>query len=86
MRVEEFAERDRATRAAWLSAFERGDADDAADPWAPGPIVRLYSFDYTDRTQSITDLRTGVVERNASGLPHFLWLYAALPAAERLVL
>jgi ATP-dependent Clp protease ATP-binding subunit ClpC len=85
--AEQVADRDRAAHDEWLAAFERGEAKSEDDPLRPGPVLRLYAMPGAGSPGSITDLRTGMIDRwDADAKTWFLWAYAGIPSAERLIL
>ncbi len=84
--AEEFAEGERARRAAWLESFEAGGAPLEGDPQPPGPVVRLYCPPGAGSEGTVTDLGTGQIVPWAVGdEAWFLWVYGALPESERIV-
>jgi ATP-dependent Clp protease ATP-binding subunit ClpC len=77
----DFVVGERERREAWLAAFDRGELGDSADPWRPGRIVRIYAMPGGGQDGTVTDLRTGLMDRfEATGLPWFVWAYSAFMA------
>ena len=77
--------RDRATYDDWLRRFEDGNASEDEMPWAMGPIVRMYTPPAAGQDGTIKDLRSGLMDCfDADQYTWFLWVYSALPKADRL--
>jgi hypothetical protein len=87
----------RALRARWVDALEGGEPPPGGeDPFRPGPVVRLYSLPSGEEKGTVTDLRTGVLDRiepqghesgreagSISANALFAWLFSALPEEDR---
>lgn len=81
----EVVARDRAAYDDWLRRFENGTAREDEMPWAPGPIVRMYTPPAAGQDGTIKDLRSGLMDRfDADRYAWFLWIYSALPETLRM--
>lgn len=77
------AKSDLEAHAKWQQAYEEGSSE--PDPWAPGELLRIYCRPSGSQEGTITDLRTGMMDRyRFDGASWFLWLYGAVPGEERL--
>lgn len=82
---DEVVARDRMAYDDWLRRFESGTAREDEMPWALGPIVRMYTPPAAGQDGTIKDLRSGLMDRfDADRYAWFLWIYSALPEADRL--
>jgi ATP-dependent Clp protease ATP-binding subunit ClpC len=81
----DFAQADRAARTEWVRRFEQGDAAESDDPHQPETVVRIYTPPDAGQDGTITDLRTGLMDRYDTGrYAWFLWIYNALPEQMRM--
>ena len=83
--LDDFARANKKARSEWIRRFEQGAAAEDEDPAQPETIVRFYSPPAESQDGTITDLRTGLMDRyDTDRYAWFLWIYNALPDCVRM--